>query len=402
MKKTHLVAGLVLALGAPLAGCSSGPPADCDQYVTPGADDQTAIAMMLVTATDGQTLCLGPGTYRLTDPLEIRDRTGVTIRGTGSSPGAVVLDFAMQAAGSKGLSGTAMTDFTIENLTVLDASGDNVYVNGSDGVVIRDVVSRWVTRPMESRGKYAIYPVESTDVLLERVEAEGSSDAGIYVGQVDGCIVRDSYAHGNVAGIEIENSTNCEVVDNRAIGNTGGILVFELPGLPMAGSRTSVHGNTVTMNNTPNFGEAGTIISFLPQGTGIMVLAANIVDIYDNDISGNQTVGVFMLSYATVEAVGGPMSMDPDYEPFLENVYVHGNTWGMNGTMPEGMLASFGTGNDILFDGVLPMGGMPTTLCIDEDGVVFRNIDVPGNFMNMSMDLAPHECTGMSLDPVML
>ena len=68
--------------------------------------------------------------------------------------------------------------------------------------------------------------MQCDNVLIENCTAIGASDAGIYVGQSNRIIVRNSIAHQNVAGIEIENSLNADVFDNVATGNTGGILVF--------------------------------------------------------------------------------------------------------------------------------------------------------------------------------
>ena len=64
------------------------------------------------------------------------------------------------------------------------------------------------------------------DVLIDGCVAIGASDAGIYVGQSQNIIVKNSIAQYNVAGIEIENSFYADVFDNLTSHNTGGILVF--------------------------------------------------------------------------------------------------------------------------------------------------------------------------------
>ena len=73
---------------------------------------------------------------------------------------------------------------------------------------------------------------------------------------------------GNVAGIEIENSTGADVYGNTATGNTGGILVFNMPNLPVPGSKTRVFKNSVNANNHANFGAAGSAVSSVPAGVG--------------------------------------------------------------------------------------------------------------------------------------
>ena len=83
----------------------------------------------------------------------------------------------------------------------------------------------------------------TADVLVEGCVVSGAKDAGIYVGQSRDIIVRNNEVFHNVAGIEIENSTGADVYGNTAAGNTGGILVFNMPNLPVPGSKTRVFKN---------------------------------------------------------------------------------------------------------------------------------------------------------------
>ena len=127
--------------------------------------------------------------------------------------------------------------------------------------------------------------MQVTNVLIEGSVVKGASDAGIYVGQSTNIIVRDNRAEGNVAGIEIENSTGADVYGNTATGNAGGILVFNMPNLPVPGSKTRVFKNKVTANNHANFGAAGSAVSSVPPGSGVIVNSNDLVEIFDNDIA---------------------------------------------------------------------------------------------------------------------
>ena len=90
----------------------------------------------------------------------------------------------------------------------------------------------------------------SNDVLLDHVMALGASDAGIYVGQSNDVIVKNSEALFNVAGYEIENTDDADVFDNVAHCNTGGFLTFDLPGLNQYGDETRTFDNYSGYNNT--------------------------------------------------------------------------------------------------------------------------------------------------------
>jgi parallel beta-helix repeat protein len=92
-----------------------------------------------------------------------------------------------------------------------------------------------------------------------------------------------------VAGIEIEHTIDADVHDNIATNNTGGVLVFDLPGLQIkAGKNVRVFHNEVVDNNHRNFADAGSVVSNVPQGTGVMVLAMDHVEVFDNRIAVRQ------------------------------------------------------------------------------------------------------------------
>ncbi|HJL16229.1 MAG TPA: parallel beta-helix domain-containing protein [Sandaracinaceae bacterium LLY-WYZ-13_1] len=410
-------AALGLALGLATTACDSTPEG-CDYYVEPGEDDQTAIQTAFIDAMDGETVCLAEGEYTLTDPIEISNRTDFTLRGEGME--ATTLNFAGQTAGGTGIDMMNMTNVLIEDLGVIDAAGNGIRIQGSEGIVIRRVRAGWTTESSMENGKYAIYPVTSTNVLIEDSEAFNSADAGFYMGQTENCVMRNNLAYGNVAAYEVENSTNCEVYGNVAENNTGGILVFELPGLPATGGGTWVHDNEVRNNNVDNFAEEGAIVAFVPRGTGIFVLAANDVEISDNTVTGNEGTGLAVVSWGTVQVVDDSLGgEDPDYDPWSERVYVHDNTFENNGAMPGGdgsneadplwqiraLLAGAGVDiamglESILWDGLMEEGASESdVLCIQDNGAAsFRDLDVvklatSDPTADTNTDASPHDCT---------
>ena len=116
--------------------------------------------------------------------------------------------------------------------------------------------------------------------MIEHCIAIAASDAGIYVGQSEDIIVRYSEAFDNVAGIEIENSTRADVYGNNVHGNTGGILVFDLPDLPVKEGRlVRIFDNIIKNNNLDNFAPEGNIVGKVPAGTGIMIMATEMVEV---------------------------------------------------------------------------------------------------------------------------
>ena len=232
---------------------------------------------------------------------------------------------------------------------------------GAKGIYMINVKTEWTGGPKSSNGAYGFYPVESSDVLIDGCVAIGASDAGIYVGQSKNIIVRNSTAQYNVAGIEIENSYYADVYDNLASHNTAGILVFDLPDLPQQGGHhVRVFRNKSIDNDTDNFAPEGNIVGEVPRGTGVIIQANSDVEVFDNDIGGNGTVNLAIVTY-------GYDTEDEDYYPHPKSIQVHDNRFGKSGFDPDletGELSSIlfelsgGNMPDIFWDGILPMSQM--------------------------------------------
>ncbi|MGH0033457.1 MAG: SO2930 family diheme c-type cytochrome, partial [Myxococcota bacterium] len=111
--------------------------------------------------------------------------------------------------------------------------------------------------------------------------------------------------------------------------NTAGVLVFNLPGLTMLGSGTRVYKNTIVNNNVPNFG-SGTV-GQVPPGTGIIVVANDVVEVFKNFIKDHKTVAIAVSSYNIVDDDTG----DEDYDPYAETIYIYKNEYENNAYAPN-------------------------------------------------------------------
>ena len=246
-------------------------------------DVEKEIQMQLILAEPGDTIRLEAGVFPILGTLSMEGKENVVIRGAGMD--RTILSFAGQIEGAQGLSITNCKNIILEDFAVQDSKGDAVKCQYTDGIVLRRVKAEWLGGPKETNGAYGLYPVQCENVLIEYCLAVGASDAGIYVGQSKTIIVRHSEAYHNVAGIEIENSTGADVYGNNAHDNTGGILVFDLPDLVVkSGRRVRIFDNLVTENNIDNFAPEGNFVGKVPSGTGIMVMAAEQVEVFNNTI----------------------------------------------------------------------------------------------------------------------
>ena len=293
--------------------------------VTPGEGAQERLQEALILARPGDEIVLAAGRYALTDGLSL-DVDNVTLRGEGMD--GTVLDFTAQQGAGEGLLVTS-DNVTLRDFAVENPKGDGIKSKGADNIVYHRLRVTWTRGPHAENGAYAIYPVESTGVLIDGVKVTGASDAGIYVGQSNRITVRNSIAEANVAGIEIENSRNALVEHNVATRNTGGILVFDLPDLPvMGGGNVIVRSNLVVANDTPNFAPPGNIVAGVRRGTGIMVMANEKVLIEDNILSGNPTAPVMVIAYVQPHD-------DARYNPLPRGVVVGSNAFDGGGYDPQ-------------------------------------------------------------------
>lgn len=302
--------------------------------IAPGPAAQQQLQAACIEAQAGDVIELAAGEFDFSSTLSL-DVAGVTLRGQGRDQ--TILSFAhlRQGSGGEGISVTA-DYFTVEDLAVVDVPGDAIKVNGASGVIFRRVRAEWTGGPKPTNGSYGLYPVLCQNVLVEDCVVRGSSDAGIYVGQSKQIIVRRNRAYENVAGIEIENCVGADVFDNELTDNAGGILVFTLPDLVQKGGRQCrVFDNRVLHNNHKNFAPAGNIVASVPSGTGIMVMANDEVEIFDNEIRDNQTVNVAVVSYQAAKQ----SYSDPDFDPYPESISIHGNKFSGGGDKPAGDLA---------------------------------------------------------------
>ncbi len=452
--------GFALALlgGLSLAGCAHQEGADAAangnghgngnghseatvHRIEPGPDAQEQAQTALIECEDGDIIEFAEGTFDFNATLSMEEKKRVTIRGAGMDK--TILSFKSMGAGTGG-EGLKITgsndsliqkeaarrtaeggaaiegapveesfahegdpdDFVIADFTLQDSTADGIKVAGAYGVIFRNVKAEWTRGPHPDNGAYALYPVLCDRVLIEGCVARGSSDAGIYVGQSRNVVVRNCTAEENVAGIEIENTVNADVYDNTATNNTGGLLVFSLPGhLLKNGTHCRVYNNRVFENNIDNFAKPGNIVANIPPGTGMLIMANDNVEVFNNTFENNMTYNLAVINYMTT---GNPVQ-DPQYDPYPEAIYIHDNTFLGGGDKPQRELAQVaasvlgGTVPDIVYDGwtdptKLVDGQLPEQLRIYIQGngdADFVNLDAQAlannQSPNISQDLAPHD-----------
>jgi parallel beta-helix repeat protein len=375
-----------------LLSCGSKAPA-CQGVTTActgfeeGASEST-ISAGFAQAQPGGTLAFAEGTFSFTNSLSLSAKN-VTVKGAGLDK--TILDFKGQTAGADAISVNEGSDgFVARDLTIRDTKANAIKVLGSVGVTFKNVKVIWNDPSGATHGSYGLYPVQSKNVLIDTCTVSGAADAGIYVGQSQNIIVRNSTVTKSVAGIEIENSFSADVHDNTATDNTAGILVFDLPNLQQQGGHNvRVFNNVSKGNNRTNFGAAGSTVGLVPAGTGFLAMANHDVEVFGNTFADNNTGATGVFSYFVTQL---PIPQT-GYYPYPSKIHIHDNVMTNNGTAPDqltgiGTLFFFAkdsfTGKVIpaeLYDGIVDSAatggptGNPMTICFKNNGsVTFANL----------------------------
>ncbi|MDB4077096.1 right-handed parallel beta-helix repeat-containing protein [Porticoccaceae bacterium] len=287
--------------------------------VSPGDSIQAAVE----AAQPGDTIQVMPGTYSETVYI---DKDDIHLVGVIQNSARATLDGLGKLNDAILYSGN---NIIIENFRITQYKGNGIMGQAGNNFEIRNNV-------IVDTGIYGIFPQLGTNGLVEHNVVSGIEDAAIYIGMSDNIHVAYNEVFDSVAGIEIENSRHAIVEYNNAHHNTGGILAFVTPGLPIKTTEdVIIRNNFVSDNNTPNFGAPGSIVSGIPAGTGILVMAADDVIIEGNIITNNKTAGIIINDHSFAPTI----TMDTQSDPNADRTMILDNVMLNNGydTIPEVM-----------------------------------------------------------------
>src|SRR5262249_3226110 len=160
------------------------------------------------------------------------------------------------------------------------------------------------------------------------------------------------------------------------------------------GRRIRAFNNKVIGNNHLNFAAPGTIVATVSPGTGMIVLCTDQVEVFKNEIKGNQTFNLSVGGYH----ITGREWKDKAFDPIPEGVYVHDNAFADGGTKPAGergqlFAALLGTPiPDIIWDGVVNPALLKDGKPAPENRIVFKN-NGNATFANLNWSILGPELT---------
>ena len=391
---------------------------DCTTTLTAtGTNDAAALNTAIELASSGDVICLAAGEYDMEGSVFVSDKQNLTIKGIGASVMDVKLDY--EGRGDRGFDVTA-DGFEIENMWINDTAGNGVEIK-ADGGVFRKLFVNWDAGSVPANGAYSVYPTKCSNTLVEYVEVVGASDAGIYVGQCEGGLVRYNKIYSNVAGIEVENSLDVEVHDNEAFDNVAGILPLQEPNLDRLKNENILwHHNVSYCNNHENFARPGTTVSNIPPGIGAMIFGGDGIEMHSNIYDSNASTANLLVSNVILcQIAGDDCNSQPGYNPYPENIYIHDNQYFNNGYQAMGTLALISTVvdawadgvSDVVWDGYINPDTTDPAICLgapeqasytdltDDECQDAMDIDALGNCIdaNNTQDASASDCVGATV-----
>jgi hypothetical protein len=191
----------------------------------------------------------------------------------------------------------------------------------------------------------------------------------------------------------------------------------------MYGHTTKVYKNRIHDNNHENFATKGNIVASIPPGTGVLILATHNLEMTDNDVVDNRSIGAGIISYELVAAmnerereqagsIGGVQTVnnrykeDSLYNPYPYQISIHHNRFENSHWFPSFqnemgklfVMKSFMHPPDIVYDGIPDPERPQSEICIQENGeVVLMSLDAAHAFSSLSKDPKPFDCEGVKI-----
>ncbi len=298
-------------------------------YVAPGAG---AIQAAVSGASIGEKLLIGGDADYQEEVAVTTDGLQIVGCGAATNDRPRIIPPVVEV-NKRGFQALNVDGLTFQSLDFFNQDEDHIFVAGANGVTFRDI-----TGDGNRNSRYAVFPVQSQNVLVEICKVSRQNDAPIYVGQSLNIVVRYNRVNAGVAGMEIENCGNAQVYGNYSGspltdpdsvngGNTGGLLVFQDPQLIPLSDCHDVHHNVFENNNEPNFG-SGTV-GGVPTGTGMLVISNRYSLFRRNIARGNDTFGLALTDHTVGGFNGAPR------DPNLFGDVVFGNILLDNGANPD-------------------------------------------------------------------
>ena len=354
------VGAVVMSMSAALAGLSQ---AAVPRPLTATSESKTltvchhgCVYTTIPSAVDhsgpGATVDIRPGVYREEVLVSGHRHDGLTIRGTGSTPDAVVL----QGKGARiqgnpaqdGVEGDGVDNLRLENMKAVNYASNGFFITNARGYLMSHLVAGF-------EKSYGLYVYRSIGGRMTRSVGYGNGDSAFYVGgtpferkhPVWTTLDHDT-GYENVLGYSGTNSKYIIIRDSRFYNNGAGVVPNTLVSEPDQPADTGIiEHNQIFWNDfdyyrpgspvhTVSSGLSGSSGANYPIGIGVILFGTTNWTVKDNSIFGNFLWGVGSFSNPLQPAVKRKGQPTITNQAINNDNHVRANTMGAAMHDPNG------------------------------------------------------------------
>jgi plastocyanin len=296
------------------------------------------------------TILVAPGTYREEVLVTGHRHDGLTIKGTGATPDAVVLQgknaHIQGSPAQDGVEGDGVNHLTLENMKAVNYQSNGFFLSNAHGYLMKKLVAGF-------EKSYGLYVYRSVGGRMTESVGYGNGDSAFYVGGTpfqrhpSWTTLDHDTGYENVLGYSGTNSKYIVIRDSRFYNNGAGVVPNTLITEPDQPADTGViEDNQIFWNNfdyyragspvhTVSGGLSGSAGANYPIGAGVILFGTTNWIVKDNAIFGNFLWGVGSFSNPLQQAVKSGQTTIPNKAINNDN-HVTGNTLGAGGRDPNG------------------------------------------------------------------
>ena len=294
------------------------------------AEFERDLQLQLILAEPGDTIQLDPGMFSMLGDIIIENKKDIVINGSGISN--TILSFSDQVSGKNGFNIRNSNNIIIQNFTIQNAKGDAFLCENVNGLSFNNIKIEWFENKASENSINAFNIKKCEYVLIENCSSSLASDTGFFINQSKNVIIRFIEAFNNSIGIRVQNSVIVDLHSNNLLHNAAGLVIVNVPDLSKKDCKQiRVFDNILKNNNSINYSPFLSISSKVPSGTGIFLMAVEQLEVFNNTIIDNNTLGTAIFSYFITELE----TKDTDYSPYSSSINIYDNIYRRESNFPS-------------------------------------------------------------------
>ena len=334
MRAFAFVTATLLGLSVLATGCSHQPGAKKTAAnvtrVDAGADAQKRAQTALINAKPGEVIEFGEGRFDFNSTLSLEDVSDVTIRGQGADKTILSFTTSSKAPAAKGLRVKCKENVTDRGPGRRGCQGGRHQGPGHQADRLPQRPHRMDRRPEGDQRRLRLLPRA----------VHGRADRGLrgdrrvgrrHLRRPVGEHHRPPQSGGKERGRHRDRELRRTPTSTTTWPPTTPAASWSsrCPTCPRRTAAAAASSTTqVVGNNHDNFAPKGNIVATVPPGTGMMIMANDQVEFFDNTVENNNSTGLLIVSYLIKRK---PIK-DDKYDPYCEAIYIHDNKFAATAT----------------------------------------------------------------------